>query len=1186
MRIRRLELMGFKSFPVTTGIDFPEGITAIVGPNGCGKSNILDALMWVMGATSPKLLRSRSMEDVIFAGSQTQPPLGRAEVRLVIDNSHHLACEPYRDLTEIEIKRVVYRSGDSEFWLNKHRCRLRDITEFFLGTGLGTNSYAIIEQGRVSQIISARPEERRLLIDESAGISKYKERKEISLRKMEATRQNLSRVEDVLHEVKRQMNRLKRQAARTRRYQRFKERLDKLLIAKAAFELVEMRARHADLIREHQSVSARVNAKEAEITALEARINEEQTWLLQKEESLREMNVDYAGHQDAMQRKRRELSDLHEKQGRLEEILKALDEKLERSTSHYGQIKTQVSETGESIRLLKKDLEEKTKLIAEKIASYAAESDRLRGLEQQFEEGKQALYETLTLEVEAKNRIVQLNERLQEARRGSVSRAEALQVAEGRLRDLETSEKEHHAALEAFTRRMASVQKEKESIEAALSSMRKEETAHETELREFERKLTEDRSNYQSLLDIKKGMEDVSSKGAKAVLSRFVSHRKDSATCRLVADTVDAPSRYDRALEAVLKDALEFVFVDTHETALEGLAFLKETKSGRSGLIPRERLASCEGVKNSFKDDNVVSLASCISEKAGEREALRCLLRDVWVVENYQDARRIHQRNGFKGVLVTLEGDVFYPNGVIVGGSSNSAAGGRIARNRQIGVLKKQVEAGEKKVAGLREKHARVLAEIATLQTALEKAARELRETEMGAVASERDLKALEKEKNRLVEQIEILQAETEELQHAMRKWGGDEEKTRVSHSRYREEQERLKEENEQLAGKIRLLKEKVDAGNQEVGQLKIDEAKTRQRFQGLETRVRELTRMFHDLEEEIARDRRKQEESCVALTQMGEAETALLEETVRFEEVMAVLKKRIETLELELRQKRDGARALEALRQQHVKEYQQLKEEMSAKVLAMKQVELEKGNITRQVRTHFGRSLEEEDLKVLTEVAVDEEELSGLQEKVQGFGEINFVAVQEFETLKERVTFLEKQREDLLVSLQTLTETIQRINRTTTARFRETFTQVQQNFLDLFVRLFGGGKGELRLTEPENIKESGIEIFAQPPGKRLQAIRQLSGGEKALVAIAFLFALFLVRPSPFCVLDEVDAPLDDRNIDRFNELVISLSGASQFILITHNKRTMSEAHTLLGVTMEQPGISKIVSVALEDVAK
>lgn len=1186
MRIRRLELIGFKSFPIATNIDFPEGITAIVGPNGCGKSNILDALLWVMGATSPKLLRSRSMEDVIFSGSQTQPPLSRAEVRLIIDNSHHLASDPYRDLTEIEIKRVVYRSGDSEFWLNKHRCRLRDITEFFLGTGLGTNSYAIIEQGRVNQVISARPEERRLLIDESAGISKYKERKEISLRKMEATKQNLARVEDVLHEVKRQMNRLKRQAARTRRYQQLKQRLDELLIAKAAFQVVALIARQTTLEQEYQTASAHAKAREAEITALEAQINEEQTLLLEKEEGLREMNRDYAVRQDSMSGKRQELSALYEKRGRLEEILKALGEKLKISDSRRRQIAVQMSETADSISLLQKDLVERAKAIEEKAAVYARENARLRELEERFEKGKQAQYETITREVEAKNRLAQLNERIQEAGRGAVSRAAELEATENRLRELEAAGKARRADLASFSSQVAAAVKENERVTAALSSLKKEETVTAAELREVERKLTEDRSNYQSLLDIKKRMEDISSKGAKAVLRQFVAPKPDLAACRLVADTVDVPPRYDRALEAVLKDALEFVFVDTHETALKGLAFLKETGAGRSGLVPRERLAACDGGETPPQGEGLVPLADCINGASSEKTALKCLLRDVWVVENPENALKIHERNGFKGVLVTLDGDVFYPNGVIVGGSSGPGTGGRIARNRQIGLLKKQVAAGENRVREIQKKHEKVMAGISTLQAELEKAAHELKDAEMGVLTAERDSEALEKEKQRLEEKAHVLKAEIEELRRAKEKWEGEENETRDAHRHYSEQMGRLKGESEQLAGDIQVLREKVDTGNQEISRFKIEEAKIRQRFQGLEAKAEELKRMSRDLDKEGVLDRERQTASLADLTRMGEAAASLQQEIIQIEEGMETLKGRVETLELNLRQRRESVRGLDARRQQKMKELQESKDDLSAKTLAMKQVDLEKENIINQVRTRFDRTLEEAALKDLTEVAVDEEELAGLEKKVQSFGEINFVAVQEFEELKERVAFLEKQREDLLTALQTLTETIQRINRTTTARFKETFTRVQKNFSDLFVKLFGGGRGELRLTEPENIKESGIEIFAQPPGKRLQAIRLLSGGEKALVAIAFLFALFLVRPSPFCVLDEVDAPLDDSNINRFNELVISLSDASQFILITHNKRTMAEAHTLLGVTMEQPGISKIVSVEMAEVVK
>lgn len=1188
MRIRRLELIGFKSFPFSTTIDFPEGITAIVGPNGCGKSNILDALMWVMGATSPKLLRSRSMEDVIFSGTEEVAPLGRAEVRLFIDNSNRLACEPYRELPEIEIRRVVYRTGESEFWLNGHRCRLRDITEFFLGTGLGTNSYAIIEQGKVDHVINDKPEERRLLLDESAGISKYKERREISLRKMEATKQNLSRVEDILYEVSRQANRLKRQAAKARRYQRLKGRLDKLLIHKSTLRLMALRENQEKMKTALETLVRQAEAKQSELNAMEVKVAAVQTHFLEREEALRNLNEAYAQSRDALSEGRQSLFSLQERQGRLEETLKGISETYEEAEQRRETLQSQVIGLKDEIKTLENEIAEKEHRLKKKISDFQSEKDRLSNMEALFEAHKHAVFETMSAEVDAKNRVIQLSERIEVTNRGIKNREGELREALKRLKTLKETVSSHEASIRDLEENLGDIQREKQQLEEELSKAAGEEGKLKDSLREMERRLAEDRSSLSSLLEIQKRMEDISSKGAKVLIGQFFTHKGGgSSNSRLVADTIEIDPRYDRALEAILRDELEFVLVDDHKTALKSLSFLKEKNAGRSGLIPRDRIASCgeSGVQEGHPD--LVPLVNFVHGPEEERDVLKCLLKDIWVVEEQSKAVEIHKRNGFSGVLVTIDGDVFYPNGVIVGGSYEGGTGGRVALNRKIAGLKKRISSLEAEKKALVSK-ANIAGRRSTqLRTRLEGVTKGLRNVEMDLLTHRRDIESASKDCTWVERQIEVLKAEIEEMRQLV-------ETVRVKHSSSQLDLEKCREKLEALNAKsgkyendIQAMKEVVERQNLEVNILRIEEAKTREKFQG---RLQKLATLKEDLKRlngEIIHKRQRHAELSEKLEGISRQAVSLRGEIRKNEAVLEKLKGEIDAGELNLRREKESIRELEEKKNLLFREFQELKERVSERKLEISQKEMEIDNLMKEVKVRFNVDLGASGLQEIDtgEVEkIDEAEIADLEKKLAGIGEINFVAAKEFEELKKRMTFLKKQRADILEAIQTLSETIQRINRTTTARFKETFTKTQENFSGLFTKLFGGGKAEIRLTDTSNYRETGVEIFAQPPGKRLQAIRLLSGGEKALVAIAFLFALFLVRPSPFCVLDEVDAPLDESNIDRFNKLLVELSGLSQFIIITHNKNTMACAQSLLGVTMEQPGISKIVSVSLGEV--
>jgi len=981
MQIKKLEMVGFKSFVDPTVIEFDAPLVGIVGPNGCGKSNVVDAIRWVMGEMSAKSLRGREMEDVIFNGSESRPAVNLAEVTLTFSTADGIAPAAYAGFSEIAITRRLYRSGESEYLINRIPCRLKDIIELFLGTGVGHRAYSVIEQGRIDFAINAKPDERRLLIEEAAGISKFKARKEAALRKMEGTEQNLVRLKDILGEIGRQIGSLDRQVKKAEKFREVKGELKDLELKLAGADYREATSECRELEGLLNDWVRRETESQARLSTIEAEIEGKRLEIVQKE---------------------REISQMQEK----------------------------IFENSTRLKLLTAHQEFRAK--------------ERRRLEEEGERLKQV----------------------------------ASQGAEVRGRFGKIEEE-----IKALGTRTGTAEQEREDLQTEIASCRERQEVLEKDLAIRREELGFKRSRLKSLVDLERNFEGYQ-EGVRTILRARREGLQKEGVLGVVADIVETPPQYEMAVSAALGEKLQYVIVKSYEAGVEAVSYLKSQASGRSSFISLD-VRDMEAKPFPYEAEGVIGpLLHLVHLREEYSRIGTYLLGDVVLVQDLKDAIQIWRANGHKKTLVTLEGEVVDPYGVVSGGTEGVPGKLILEKKREIKELRADVARLEEEIGLLEDSVSQSQGKVSEMALALEEMKKKRHEEDLARISLEKEYENLKREVVRLDE-----------------------------------DQEKIRETDLKLEG------------------LRSEEVEERSEKEGLEKILGELT-------VQCDTSRREFEKSSGAVQ---ESETA------------------VRSLRKEFDLSRSHTGDLRVTLSRLEGDLQHLEAQM-----------LEKYNV---VLSQVAESLS----RIEGERAMEEQRLAELKARIEKMGDVNLGSIPEYEELKNRRTFIEGQIQDLEQAIEGLKKAIQKINLTSKKRFEETFQLVEERFRALFPRLFGGGRAELRLVETDPALPAGVDLFVQPPGKRLSHIGLLSGGEKALSAVAFVFSLFLVKPSPFCLLDEVDAPLDDANVDRFHRLLSEMLQRSQFILITHNRRTMEQCHLLYGVTMEEAGSSKLVSVRLNE---
>jgi chromosome segregation protein len=1179
MRLQSISLFGFKSFADRTELAILPGITAIVGPNGCGKSNISDALRWALGEQSPKALRGQRMEDVIFHGSASRRPLGLAEALLIFSNDGTVAV-PW---SEISVGRRLYRDGESEYLLNKTVCRLKDVHDLFLGTGVNPKAYALMEQERLAQILTGRPLDRRVFVEEAAGITRYKQQRTETLAKLEATRQNLLRVRDVMDEVKRQLGSLERQARRAKAYKA-------LQAERGELELALLAAQHAEVTQEEAALSARMEAERDRADLARARLA-----ALQGERELARSEVMACEHRaadlrHALQRAELELESCVTRAEELRGIEKELRAEATRLTDEAQTLR-------ERLRLVAADRLAKRALVASLREEFATLQDRAvdqergldairRGLRASREAAEALRREQVALagrRTELGQVLGGLEERREQLRRrleridAEREQAEAEQTrltaaradSEARLAAATSAAAAAEARLRESAERIAAVSAERAGRADALEACRVALAARRSSLAAIE-ELEAQRAGYSD------GVQAVFAAARDVELAGLVG---------TVADLLEVPRDLERAVEAALGERLGWVVVDSFSAAKQALGYLDRRGVGQATFLSLD-LLNGGGRAHVDSDEGVLGVASRLVG-CEHPTLLANLLGSVVVVRDLGAAERLWGQNGGDTSFVTVSGEVLTPPGALGGGRATPGGDGSLlTRKRAIRDLRASI--GELEEESLRVERELQAAEARLADLATEQrvgaTTRESAETERIGVA--KDLEQLVREADRSAILVEACRAETRQV-------AAEADEAAEELRQRRENLRELEDASERVAAEIARVLAAIEgdataeaAGAQAFLDLQIELAGLAGRIEGSEAEGERLAVDESETRERIAAD----EMRLVALRARG-AETH--EEWNRLEARAEVLRverdgareaaqsaaDELETVRARLERLGEDVRAGEAEAGRATHDAHDLAVRVAA-------VHVRREELAGQARRQF--DLSPDDLLGAHDASRDpgamRERLEVTAEKLASLEPVNLIADDEYRELDERLTFLRTQHDDLSASMRDLDRALRGMTRTAQARFTEAFEAINRNFQEIFGRLFEGGRAELRLTEapPDgDPMDTGIEMVAQPRGKRLQAISLLSGGEKALTGLALLFAIFYYRPSPFCLLDEVDAPLDDANIHRFTKVLRELATQTQFIVITHNRKTMEAADVLYGVTMEEPGLSGIVSVNL-----
>jgi chromosome segregation protein len=1215
MYLKSLEMVGFKSF-AEARIEFPNGVTAIVGPNGSGKSNVVDAILWVLGEQSTKTLRSEKMEDVIFNGTELRKPLGMAEVSLVISGLDQVKVEGQNGLPsqlseyqDLMITRRLYRNGDSEYLINKTQCRLKDIRSILLDTRAGTKGHTVIAQGQIDQILNASPQDRRELIEETAGIVRYKKQKAEALRKLDATQQNLLRVRDIIAEVKKQLNSLERQARQARSYQVLQQEARTLEVQLLTNEFRRLRGTIAEIERELDGLAG----QESEQAAHQARLHAE----------LERIKLAIADAGLAINQQREALSRVEQQQA---QALTAAE--VERSKSELYEQQQQQS------------IDEQERLLGEQTQAKDAETAlvvELERLERECQEREQALG---ALDLEMKGLLHQRTAALQEEERG---RADVLNLAV-LVANAEQSLAQLNARAEEVTARDGRLAKEREDVQSQHdSALEKQQQLHEAGqaaeqiVLDLRRRHQEAEQLSASVTDELAAVEQALS-GQSEELAGVESHLRalqgvlredmgygrpgdEEATalkaCQGVHDAVAewlvVPPGLDRAVEALLGERVRGWCVEGPQSASGAIAFLVEKELGRGTFIPHAPRWTARARPNEWwtalaDRPGVIGRATDLIEVSGARAAARDYLFDgVVFVETLDDAVSLWKQQPWGELegptFVTRTGEILDAAGVVTGGQVGVTAG-LLQRRREVMELEERRTTLTVTVEQARHRRESLQAQSHSLREEGRRLAETLREEEMKALSLHKDGSGLQLFLGDLTQRIETLMGDAQ----------------RGSLEIHRLEQE-SRSAQAQLAqwiaekigqeGALQSVRARVAQLDHETHQLQQRLTEAQLNAQGTrntrEHRQAELARVRLEVQETAGRIESLNQQSDTLGASLAQSRTERERQEGLCREIGQSLDRlKVQLVEAQERQAQEMAQAHEA-----ESSLEGVRKAVSALQDSRLTIEVKRAEVRTQLATVESTlsgtyqvepvSLDEPGTPtLLSEVApaqpapTEEElrqQLQKVRERLDRMGPINLAAISEHQELEERHRFLSTQEQDLSNSIASLKEIIQRINRTTKDMFATTFAELQEKFSEVFAKFFRGGRAELQLVEvapdeegeQKGPQEPGVEIVAQPPGKRLKNITMLSGGEKTLTAMALLFASFLIRPTPFCILDEIDAPLDEENIGRFTAVLCELAQGAQFMVITHNKRTMGIADSLFGVTMEEPGISKLVSVRLSD---
>ncbi len=1188
MQLAKLELVGFKSFADRTEFTFEPGVTALIGPNGCGKSNVVDAFRWILGSQSPRALRGTGMMDIIFGGTETRRGAGYAEASITILNTRELLPTEY---TEVCITRRLYRTGESEYLINRQPCRLKDIRLLLFDTGIGVDSYSLIEQGKVDRILEANPLERRLLFDEAAGISGIKQQKKEAGAKLERARVNIERSGDIIAEKEKQLRSVKYQASKARRHRELSGRLTDLSVSHARREytrLTNLRRQHAARTTELQAELRHWNGEIAgfeqqqdslgrEIGELDARIGGKQTRLHRTE-------TERSTASERVRTNSLRIQELEAAANEASERVGALMERRQRSSEQHQQALADLDE----VRALVEEQTESVDAQAEAVHEASAERERI---DRAIEDWKTRVVDILQRAAALRNEMGNLEGN----RNQELGRRQRLCAREdelnGKMDALSEQIEAGGAELATASGQLETACGEHELREAALAESRSRLEAVAGQLDSVQEEWTALTARREILTEMEEKAEGLAD-GVKTLMEKSDDGAERLPGLRgLAADLIEVDTKHAAAIDAALGEKAQYVAVADTKSARSALALLREANAGRAGVLALDRLvpAESDGIAIMGRPGVVGRALDFVRCRPEVLVVARALLNDTIIVEKLDDALALARTGGRRMRFVTLAGEVVEPGAAIIGGSGRGRYG-LVSRRSEMAAVIGKLDNLEEQLCAQREQRDILRAGMETRSRHLEEKGEEITRLERRVAHLEGSAAHLARQRERMEEERQVVRSEVQEIDRNIRSYMERETAIREQLVESEQQHDGLRGEVEVAKARLERQREKVEALAREVTALRVSLAQKEEKQGGLESRVIRLQGEQVEIESELRtaraqiesyRSRRGEAEKQVAADRSQILELRLQDERIRREldELRSAhdkLRAQQDEVTGEIRSRRAKLDALqEGLGEERIKENEQGVRLSALEERVREEHEIELG----------AEPIREQDEE--TDWEAVKEEIEKLQDTLRRLGPVNLEAISQQDELEQGINFHIQQRDDLLAAQKELGELINRLNRISRERFQTTFDEIRKHFRDIFRRLFGGGRAEISLDpEAEDVLDAGIEIMACPPEKDLRSISLMSGGEKTMTTIALLFAIFKAKPSPFCILDEVDAALDEANIGRFATMVRDFIDDSQFIIITHSKRTMSVADVLYGITMEEKGVSKKVAVRLDQAAE
>lgn len=1218
---KRLEIQGFKSFAAKTTIEFLPGVTVIVGPNGSGKSNIFDAIRWVLGEQSAKSLRGARMGDVIFNGSGTLKASGMAKVELVVDNSRrHLPL----DFDEVSLARHLYRTGESEYLLNRTPCRLRDITELLMDTGIGTDSYSVLEQGRVDAVINSRPLERRIIFDEAVGISKYKSKKEEALAKLARTEENLVRLADIIAEVRRQANSLKRQAQKAERYKRYAHQLELLEKQWLVYQAQRLREEREAIEKSYAALEARLE----ELRELVERAEAEQEEKRRASDTIRtefeQVRAESfaVGNQLTQARSQIELLEqrladgrtrahtLSQELARVVERLAALDEQLvslSQERQNYAQAFAQVEEEYHVKKADYDRLKAQVDAASFEVLELRKRAEQLRTLQANLESQRQVAH---AMEAKLRGEL----ERCELESTAWRQQIEALQIekdeAQSALEEAEQLLEALKVDQRATSERLAALEQTSQELRRQLDSVRQHLQAH--------------RSRHQALVELQENFEGYFG-GVREVMLRAKA-RDLHGIVGVVSTLLEAADEHELAIEVALGSQAQDIVVERAEDAKAAIDWLKRSGRGRATFLPLDLIEPSQAPprwEEMRQRPGVIDLASnLVRYDPRLQAAVRYLLGGVVVCRDL-DAAIALQRQGFRARFVTLEGELVVPRGAMTGGSIKSQ--GLLHRTREIRKLADEIRQLEATEASLQARAEEAGRELAAARELFQKLAASVNRQEIEAARAKKDHEVIEQKLREKLSTARALDERRRELEAELARYRDTQRDARDRAEQLADEQCTIENRLAAVEGQSNAHQQELATHSRELNELVVRMSTARERLKAMEDKLEalqserlRLASEEADRRREIEQLRHQEDEAHAKLDELHHLVETLQRRQLDLTQRLTMETSRKETISLDLHKlgeriqelRRDLNEAQNAFHEEELRRAQLAERYALFEQQAREKFQITLEQLEDEVRRQWAElapaaspspQLDADPASETDSQALPADEnptepcgppnspeeittrIVALREKIAALGPVHVGAIDEYAELTTRYEFLVREERDLQTAKAQLTEVIRNLDATTTDLFITGFEQIRGNFQEMFRRLFGGGRADLVLTEESGVLDCGVDVIAQPPGKKPTHISLLSGGEKALTAIALLFAIFMRKPSPVCILDEIDAPLDDTNIERFKALVREFATTTQFIIISHNKQTMALANTIYGVTMEDEGVSRVVSLRLDE---